>query len=462
MMKRSMTRLAPAAGAFSGVSGWAAIAAIAALAITASPAYADRVQIESAVIDSVSGKKLDVSKSDGDLNTFFTMQKKVVYDTLRGIGISVDSLPPEVRANLAKFHTQNFEAFRAFSSGLNAMDEGKFAEAKAFFDRATELDPDFALARDMQFAMPQTNAYSGLLLQAALREAAKNATTSGKTQVEVDASRAVAALLAGQTVTVGTRSAPAVDTQASVGPAFTTNVPGSADQFGTRSVVAINYSIDGGAASIGIASTNEWSASQVSSRDGQLAAVGDSSAFVAHRGGAGTSGTASATLPDGTVVNWGTWNSATGASASITSSGTVISYPQLETATHYMMAPATVAMPTSGTAVFAPTGGFLTGVTGSIGVNFVTRDVQINNLGFTLGGMNFAVLNGQAKYSSAIASGFFSGNYSSGFCTGCTAFSPTASAFTGNFAGENAGGLIFSSIMSTGSGTAAGLHLFSR
>lgn len=437
-----------------------------ALVLTAahSMVLGQNVQIESAVIDSVTGNSLTVATSAGALGTFFTLQKKVVYDTLRAIGVSVDSLPTEVQASLARFHTRNFEAFRAFSSGLNALDEGRFAEAKSFFEKATALDPDFALAREMQFAMPQTNTYSGLQLQSVLREAAKTATTTGKTSVEIDASRAVAALLSGHSVVVGTRPEPSgSSTPAStLEPIFSSNEPGSADKYGSRSVVGISYTINGNDVPVSVALTNEWSSSQVSAGSGALTSVGDASGFVATQSGATSCCAANQTLADGTVVNWGGWNSVTGASASVTVSGLAISAPQLGPQVSYMLAPATVVMPTSGTATFSPAGGFLEAVTGTISANFVTRAVTVNNLGFSLSGLTFSGLNGMATYSPSVASGFFAGNYSSGDCTGCRAFSPTASAFSGNFVGQAASGLIYASIMQTGNGTVSGLQLFAK
>ncbi len=428
-------------------------------------AWAQRLQLESAVVDSASGSTLSVTKNDGAASAFFDLQKKIVYDTLRGIGISVDSLPVDVRASLARFHTQNLEAFRAFSSGLNALDEGKFAQAKAFFDRAIELDPSFDMARDMQVAMPQTNVTSSLQLQAVLREAAKSAAVAGKTSVEVDASRAVAALLAGQSVVVTTRAEADAAKSASadsVGPEFTTNTPGSADKFGTRTVVGINYTINSSDANVGVASTNEWAANQVRTSGVTLQAVGYTSGFTANQVGAADCCNASHTLEDGTVVNWGAWNSAPGASASVTVSGQSISAPQLGAQTTYMFAPATVTMPTTGTATYAPAGGVMEAVSGTITTNFVARGVQVNDLGFTISGLTFSGLNGVATYSPTIASGFFSGNYRSGQCTGCVAFAPEASAFGGNFVGNNANGMIFSSIMQTGRGTVSGLHLFKK
>ncbi len=428
-------------------------------------AWAQRLQLESAVVDSASGNTLSVTKNDGAASAFFDLQKKIVYDTLRGIGISVDSLPADVRTSLARFYTQNIEAFKAFSSGLNALDEGKFAQAKAFFDRAIELDPGFAMARDMQVAMPQANITSSLQLQAVLREAAKNATTAGKTSVEVDASRAVAALLAGQSVVVATRA----DSDASkstgtdaVGPKFTSNAPGSADKFGARTVVGINYNVHGNDANVGIAVSNEWSTDQVRISGVTLQAVGYTSGFTANQVGAADCCNASHTLADGTVVNWGSWNSVPGASASVTVSGQSIGAPQLGAQTTYMFAPATVAMPTTGTATYAPVGGMMEAVAGTITTNFVTRGVQVNDLGFSMAGLTFSGLNGAATYSPTIASGFFSGNYTSGQCTGCAAFAPEASAFGGNFVGNDANGMVFTSIMQTGKGTVSGLHLFKK
>jgi hypothetical protein len=42
------------------------------------------------------------------------------------------------------------------------------------------------------------------------------------------------------------------------------------------------------------------------------------------------------------------------------------------------------------------------------------------------------------------------------------AFAPEASAFGGNFVGNEANGLVFTSILQTGKGTVSGLHLFKK
>jgi hypothetical protein len=142
--------------------------------------------------------------------------------------------------------------------------------------------------------------------------------------------------------------------------------------------------------------------------------------------------------------------------------GAEISAPQLGQV-DYVMGEATRQMPSSNTATFAPSGGSLTGASGTISVNFATRDVLVQNLGFGIGALTFSGLNGETKFDARIASGNFGGNYSSGICAGCVAFNPQSSVFGGSFVGKNADGLVFSTILLTGNnGTASGVHLFTK
>lgn len=440
------------------------------LLLIAMPAQAERFNMEGAIINSVDAKAIGTTRSEGEIDQFFTAQKRMVVDILDDLGVPFDTLPAGIRDSIARFHTQNFAAFQAFSNGLNALDQGKFAEAKAFFEKAVELDPNFKLAGEKQVAMPQTNIETGLQLQSALREAAKSASSSGKTRVEVDASRAVAALLSGQSVVVGTKSGTATsDTPTALdsGPDYTSNEPGSGSKYAPRMAVGVTYTLEADTtAPVQIATTNEWTADQVSITNNQLHSVGDSAEFLATRNTAGVATAGNHALADGSIVYWGTWSSTVSNSASVTVDGNTTKYPQLGDQFHYLYGEATRAMPTTGSAAFLPAGGHLQNVSGNIGVNFVTRQVSINDLGFTAGGLDFSQLNGASTYSSSIGSGFFKGNYSSGTCVGCQAFSPNASSFTGNFVGAGADGLMLSNIMQTGNptgnGTVGGVHLFTK
>ena len=136
----------------------------------------------------------------------------------------------------------------------------------------------------------------------------------------------------------------------------------------------------------------------------------------------------------------------------------------------YVAGEAPRSMPTNGTAVFTPAGGpSMSAVTGTIRVDFVNRDIALQNLGFQLGGLTFSGLTGSASYTpvppatSISPSGAFSGNYTGGQCAGCTAFNPQSSVFTGNFLGRDANGLAFTTFLLTGgAGIVGGTHLFTR
>lgn len=429
------------------------------IGFSVSAAHAERFELESALIESATSKALGGMKESGELATFFTAQKKMVYGVLNDIGITIESLPLDIRKKLDRFHTTNFEAFKMFSLGLNAQDEGKFAEAKAFFAKAVELDPNFELAGELNIAMPSTNIVGAVQLQAALAAAAQSATSSGKVQIEIDLAEAVAALQSGQTVVVGAKPDSSSNIVSASNP-YTSNTADAGANYADRKVVGVRYNTTQGGTTVSVAMTNEWKLDQVAQDNAGLVRVGESGGFIANRDNANSSVASSLTLGDGSTVSWGNWQNGTGTSYTVsTANGPVASLgPQFQ----YMIGQATRTMPTTGTATFTPAGGFLNNVTGTIGADFLNGRVTLNNLGFDLGNLNFTNLNGNTSYSRDIGSGFFTGNYTSGSCADCAGFSPTASSFTGNFLGNNASGLMFSTILQTGSGTSSGVHAFSR
>jgi len=437
---------------------------VCALCLVGLSARAERFDLETVILESRSSHAVGGTKRSGEIATFFTAQKEMVYAALADLGISLDSLPADVRKDLERIHTTNFAAFRMFSLGLDAQDQGKFAEAKAFFAKAVELDPNFQLAGELSVVMPNSNVTGTVQLQAALAAAAKSATTSGKVQMEVDLSGAIAALQSGQTVVLGSKpdasAAQSNSNNASAG--FTSNPPGSGSNYAARLAVGVGYSVQNTpGVNVAVASTNEWTLDQASSDSAGLLTLGNAAEFRATRASATSAVAGSLNLADGSTVSWGSWQAGAGGSFSVASKGVAVT--SLQPQFQYLIGQATRAMPTSGSATFVPAGGHLSNVSGNIGVDFVGRNVQLNNLGFDLGGASFAALNGSAKYSDTIASGFFKGNFSSGNCvTGCNAFSPTASVFTGNFLGKGTDGLVLSTVLSTGSGTVAGVHAFKR
>lgn len=416
--------------------------------------------LEGAVIDSRTSRSLGVVSERGDINAIFRAQKAMTFGILRASGISLDQLSPEVRSRIERFATTNLEAFRAFSQGLDLKDQGRFVEAKVQFARAAQLDPGFALAAEQQQAMPDVNLVTGVQTRAVLLAAAGSAIERGKAAYAVDTARAVAALAAGQTVVILPQQATAEQASAAD---FSTTPPGSGTQFVPNIVAGIAYTANlspGGPVSL--ATLAEWRADSFRVNGPVLESLGSATSPVAQRGAATVQTGGNLALADGTTAYWGTWLSTPGSSASVTVSGRDYSAPDLGPVS-YVLGDATRVMPTTGTAVFNPRGGSLINPTGTIAVNFVTRGVELRNLGFSIGSLSFSGLSGTATYDPRLASGGFAGNYSSGACTGCIAFTPLSSSFGGNFMGRDADALAFSTFLLTGGGnSAAGIHLFGR
>lgn len=420
--------------------------------------------LEGAVIDSRTSSSLGITRESGEIAALFRAQKALSFGILRAAGISLDALPPDVRARIERFQTTNLEAFRAFSNGLDLKDQGRFAEARTQFQRAAELDPGFALAAEQQQAMPEVTLGANVQIRAVVAAAAGQAVDRGKATYTLDAARAVAAIQAGQTV-VQVAAAP-TDAAALSGDRsqeFSTNAAGSGVQYVPNLVAGLAFtSAQPGAPAIGLGITGEWKGDQYSVNGGALQSVGGTGELLAQRQGATQGPVGSTALADGSQVYWGQWLSAPGASATVVLGNSTLTAPALSTL-DWIAGDATRQMPGSGTAVFTPAGGGnLAGVSGTIAVDFANRGVAVQNLGFTLDGLVFSGLNGAASYSAQALSGGFLGNYSSGSCSGCVAFSPGGSAFGGNFVGRDADGLVFSTILQTGNGTSGGITLLKR
>lgn len=417
--------------------------------------------LEGAVIDSRSGESLGVVTERGDLSAVFRAQKAMTFGILRAAGVSLEQLSPEVRARIERYQTSNVEAFRAFSQGLDLKDQGRFSEARDAFRRAAELDPGFGLASEQQQSMPDVTVSSALQLRAVMQAAAGAAVDRGKVAYVVDLSRALAALQAGLTVV----TVPAVNesAQRSAVNEYTSNTAGSTANALPNQGVSLSLSYDVNTANArSLASTSVWRGADVRATGGSLDLIRTAAeGLVADRSAAATANAGQATLADGTVAYWGSWLSAPGASAAVRVTGQLQTAPSLGQV-DYVFGNATRSVPTTASATFTPAGGLLQGVNGNIVVNFASRSVALQNLGFQIGNQSFAGLNGNASYSTTATAGAFNGHYSSGTCSGCAAFTPTSSVFNGIFVGTAANGLVFSTLLNTGTGLVPGVHLFTR
>ncbi|MFY7974345.1 MAG: tetratricopeptide repeat protein [Rubrivivax sp.] len=427
-------------------------------AVLAGPASAQSFALESAVLDSATGRNLGVTSERGEIAALFRAQKAVTFGVLRAAGIPLESLPPDIRQRIERFQTTNLEAFRAFSEGLSLKDQGRYAQARESFRRAAQLDPNFALAVEQQQAMPDVNIGGSVQLRAAVAAAAGAAVDRGKQTYAIDASRAVAAMQAGQNVVV----VPPTETARANDSAYTSNPAGATGQFVPNLAVALayRYTADGGVP-VTLDNNQEWRNERFRVANNVLEAVGEAGEFQALRGGAQAVASGETSLADGTRVQWGQWNSAPGASASVRINGVNVVAPVLGTV-DTMFAEATPRMPGSGTATFTPRGGSLQDVSGSIRVDFANRAILLQTLGFRIGDLNFSNLSGQAEWAANSAAGSFRGNYTGGSCAGCLAFLPAGSNFAGTFAGKDAAGILFSTFLNTGSSFVGGTQVFGR
>lgn len=80
---------------------------------------------------------------EGERELFFDLEKDLVGSVASEL---VGELPPRVRVKVQRVHTADFDAFTAFSAGLEAYDAADYEQALADLRRATVLDEDFGLA----------------------------------------------------------------------------------------------------------------------------------------------------------------------------------------------------------------------------------------------------------------------------------------------------------------------------
>ena len=75
---------------------------------------------------------------------FFLLEKEIVYNSLKILGVS---LTADEERRVSEYHTKNLQATIYLGQGLDALDAGKWKEAKIFFKRALDEDPEFKLAK---------------------------------------------------------------------------------------------------------------------------------------------------------------------------------------------------------------------------------------------------------------------------------------------------------------------------
>ncbi len=114
----------------------------------------EKMRIDATVTQTESGKNVSTVDTTGELASFYTLEKMLVFKLLCGIGYCPESLDDQTRLAIEKIHTKNFVAFQHFSEGLEHFDEDNYREAARSFVLALEEDPNFEIARKALLETP--------------------------------------------------------------------------------------------------------------------------------------------------------------------------------------------------------------------------------------------------------------------------------------------------------------------
>ena len=75
---------------------------------------------------------------------FFILEKEIVFNVVKILEVP---LTPQEKAQIDQYHTKNLQAVLYLGEGLDALDTGKWTEAKMSFKKALDEDPEFKLAQ---------------------------------------------------------------------------------------------------------------------------------------------------------------------------------------------------------------------------------------------------------------------------------------------------------------------------
>jgi len=113
------------------------------------------IQATSSFVSTSTGKIEGSSTVMVDDKMFYELPIRIVRDFVKSKGIK---LTPEEEKAIGIPHTKNYKAFIYYGQALDALDEGRWQDAKNLFDKAVKEDPRFALAAEGSSSCPGANA----------------------------------------------------------------------------------------------------------------------------------------------------------------------------------------------------------------------------------------------------------------------------------------------------------------
>ena len=105
----------------------------------------DDFRIDASLTETATSKVLQVDEVTGKLDKLFQMQKELAFSIIDELGVQ---LSKEEREAIQKIPTESLLAFIAYSKGLDFEDKGMFSQARQEYQKAVQLDPNFAQAQE--------------------------------------------------------------------------------------------------------------------------------------------------------------------------------------------------------------------------------------------------------------------------------------------------------------------------
>ncbi|MFC1532536.1 tetratricopeptide repeat protein [Thermodesulfobacteriota bacterium] len=102
-------------------------------------------QVTTSLSSTIKGGVQGTIQATVEKNQFFQLPKMIVQDSAKVLGLK---LSPQEVAAIGVPQTKNFKAFTYFGQALDAIDAGKWKNAKDLFAKALKEDPEFDAARE--------------------------------------------------------------------------------------------------------------------------------------------------------------------------------------------------------------------------------------------------------------------------------------------------------------------------
>lgn len=102
------------------------------------------MRLDARLVEVEGGSIVLAEQIEGETEAFFELEQALVQSLVKALEVD---LAPKERAGIRRIHTADYEAFRAFSRGIDRFDAEAYDDAVAALQDAAGRDEDFKLAR---------------------------------------------------------------------------------------------------------------------------------------------------------------------------------------------------------------------------------------------------------------------------------------------------------------------------